>query len=241
MWNPWCGRDPITIEWSGIDFASRYELDRYPRWVLRETDWWNGSAEDPDTVRAPRGVWTGTQHFASRTVSWSGMLQCTDRDMLLEEMRALQSGRGTSLRVWEAEEGRQATCRKSQTLITPISDRYATYSVTVVLDDPLVSSIDEAPLGPVTNAGAVRARPVVSVTAPGARPTVSIGSWSIQAPRTLSGGEVFRVDCRTETLYIDGSAVFPVLAEFPTITPGATATIATSHGTGTVDGVSAWI
>lgn len=241
MWDLWCGRDPITIEWSGLEFSSAHARGESPQWGLEDTDWWNGSSEDPETVRASRGVWTGSQHFASRTVSWSGLLECADRDMLLEEMRALQSGRGTSLQVWEAEKGRQATCRKSQTLVTPISDRYATYSVTVVLDDPLVSSIDDAPLGPVTNVGSVRARPVVRVTAPGQRPTVRIGSWSTRAPRALSGNEVFTVDCRTETLYLGSAAVFPILTSFPSIRPGATATVSTSHGSGTVDGVSAWI
>lgn len=237
----WPSDESITIEWAGISFQSIHDQCESPQWGLENTDWWNGGTSDPDTYRAPRGVWTGTDHFAARTVSWSGLLECADRDMLLEEMQALQSARGTVLDVWEVGLGRRAECRTGQVQITPLSDRHATYSVMVILDDPLVSSIDEMPLGAVTNRGTVRARPVVSVTAPGARPTVSIGSWSIQAPRALVGSEVFRVDCRTETLYIDGSAVFPVLAEFPTIAPGATATIATSHGTGAVDGVSAWI
>ena len=157
-------------------------------------------------------------------------------------MQALQSARGDVLRVWEVVEGRQASYRRGQVQVTPISDRYATYSVTMILDDPLVSSIDDLPLNrTVTNLGTVRARPVVSVTAPGQRPTVSIGSWSTRAPRNLEGSERFVVDCRTETLYLGGSAVFPILPTFPSIRPGATATISTSHGTGTVDGVSAWI
>lgn len=238
----WPSDESITIEWAGLSFQSIHDRCESPQWGLEDTDWWNGGTSDPDVIRAPRGVWTGTDHAAARTVSWSGLLECADRDMLLEEMQALQSARGETLRVWEVAEGRQASCRRGQVQVTPISDRYATYSVTVILDDPLVSSVDDLPLNrAVTNLGTVRARPVVSVTAPGARPTVTIGSWSTQAPRALSGSERFVVDCRTETLYLGGSAVFPILPSFPSIRPGATATISTSHGTGTVDGVSAWI
>lgn len=237
----WPSDESITIEWAGLSFQSIHDRCESPQWGLEDTDWWNGGTSDPDVIRAPRGVWTGTDHAAARTVSWSGLLECADRDELLEEMQALQSARGDTLRVWEVVEGRQASCRRGQVQVTPISDRFATYSVTVILDDPLVSSVDEVPLGPVTNRGTVRARPVVSVTAPGQRPTVTIGSWSTQAPRNLEGSERFVVDCRTETLYIGGSAVFPILPTFPSIRPGATATISTSHGTGTVDGVSAWI
>lgn len=238
----WPSDESITIEWGGISFQSIHDRCESPQWGLEDTDWWNGGTWDPDVIRAPRGVWAGTDHAAARTVSWSGLLECTDRDMLLEEMQTLQSARGDVLRVWEVVEGRQASCRRGQVQVTPISDRHATYSVTVILDDPLISSIDELPLNrAVTNLGTVRARPVVSVTAPGQRPTVTIGSWSTQAPRALSGSERFVVDCRTETLYIGGSAVFPILSSFPSIRPGATATISTSHGTGTVVGVSAWI
>lgn len=238
----WPSDESITIEWAGISFQSIHDRCESPQWGLEETDWWNGGGSDPDTYRAPRGVWTGTDHFAARTVSWSGLLECADRDMLLEEMQALQSARGDTLRVWEVTEGRQAACRRGQVQVTPISDRYATYSVTVILDDPLVSSIDDLPLNrAVTNRGTVRARPVVSVTASGQRPTVTIGSWSTRAPRNLGSGEVFTVDCRTETVYLGNDPVFPILPSFPSIRPGATATISTSHGTGTVDGVSAWI
>ena len=237
----WPSDESITIEWAGLSFQSIHDRCESPQWGLEDTDWWNGGTWDPDVIRAPRGVWAGTDYAAARTVSWSGLLECADRDMLLEEMQALQSARGDTLRVWEVTEGRQASCRRGQVQVTPISDRHATYSVTVILDDPLVSSIDERPLGAVTNLGTVRARPVVSVTAPGQRPTVTIGSWSTRAPRALSGSERFVVDCRTETLYLGGSAVFPILPSFPSIRPGATATISTSHGTGTVDGVSAWI
>ena len=238
----WPSDESITIEWGGISFQSIHDRCESPQWGLEDTDWWNGGTSDPDVIRAPRGVWTGTDHAAARTVSWSGLLECADRDELLEEMQTLQSARGDVLRVWEVVEGRQASCRRGQVQVTPISDRYATYSVTVILDDPLISSIDELPLNrAVTNLGTVRARPVVSVTAPGARPTVTIGSWSTQAPRALSGSERFVVDCRTETLYLGNDPVFPILPSFPSIRPGATATVSTSHGSGTVDGVSAWI
>ncbi|WP_087483533.1 hypothetical protein [Brachybacterium massiliense] len=240
----WCEDDDVSIEWAGIEFSSRHDRFEYPKWKLRETDWFNGSADEPEKTRAPRGMWAGASHFASRTVSWSGILECESSVELVDEMRALQGARGDSLKVWEVDVGRQAVCEKVQTQITRLSDRFARYSVVVVLDDPLISSIDELSLAPsraVTNHGAVRARPVVSVTAPGQRPTVTIGSWSTRAPRNLGAGEVFTVDCRTETIYLGGSAVFPILPAFPSIRPGATATISTSHGTGTVDGVSAWI
>lgn len=241
MMSLWPSTESITFEWGGLSFQSIHEPCESPQWGLEETDWWDGGGEDPDTIHAPRGVWVGEQHFSTRTVSWSGLLEACSREELLEEMQALQSARGTVLDVWEVGLGRRAVCRKGQVKITPLSDRHATYSVMVILDDPLVSSIDERPLGAVTNLGTVRARPVVSVTAPGQRPTVTIGSWSTRAPRALSGSERFVVDCRTETLYLGGSAVFPILPTFPSIRPGATATISTSHGTGTVDGVSAWI
>lgn len=243
MWDL-LGGEEISFEWAGLVFASRHEQCESPKLRISRTDWWNGGEEDPETFRAPRGVWTGGDHFDSRTVSWSGTLRCSDREELLEELRQLRSARGADLKVWESGFGSQVACRRGQVQVTAVSDRLATYSVMVVLDDPLISSIDELSLAPsraVTNHGVVRARPVVSVTAPGARPTVTIGSWSTQAPRALSGSERFVVDCRTETLYIGGSAVFPILPAFPSIRPGATATISTSHGTGTVDGVSAWI
>lgn len=243
MWL-WPSDESITIEWGGLSFQSIHDRDESPRWRLGGTDWWNGGTTDPDTIRAPRGMWVGEDHFAARTVSWSGLLKCADRDELLEEMQALQSAHGTTLRVWEVVEARQAACRRGQVQVTPISDRHATYSVTVILDDPLISSIDGLVLDrsvKVTNRGAVRARPVVSVTASGQRPTVTIGSWSTRAPRNLSSGEVFTVDCRTETVYLGNDPVFPILPSFPSIRPGATATISTSHGSGTVDGVSAWI
>lgn len=243
MWGfPWCVEDGITFEWSGIEFSSQRVWGESPQWGLGEADWWDGGVQDSETFRAPRGQFVGEPHEAARTVSWSGLLKCGSRADLLEAMRDLRSARGTVLRVWEVDEGFQASCRKAQVQVTPLSDRYATYSVTVVLDDPLVSSIDELPLNrAVTNRGTVRARPVVSVTAPGARPTVTIGSWSTRAPRALSGSERFIVDCRTETLYLGNDPVFPILPTFPSIRPGATATVSTSHGTGTVDGVSAWI
>lgn len=240
----WGDDEGITIEWSGLEFASVHDRGESPQWGLEETDWWHGGTEDPDLIRAPRGVWAGTDHFASRTVSWSGLLECEDRDMLLEEMRVLQSARGTSLRVWEEDLGRQAVCRKEQALVTPISDRFATYSVTVSLDDPLVSSIDELPVSPermVRNEGSVRARPVVTVTGATGRPWVSIGEWSVRPPREITASETFIVDCRTESMYLGNSAVFPILPSYPSIRPGATTRIAVSAGTGTVDGVSAWI
>lgn len=245
MWKTFWRRDePITIEWSGLEFSTRHDRFTSPRWILRDTDWWNGTTQDSDQIRAPRGVWVGTEHHAPRTVSWSGLLECESRDDLIEEMRGLQGAHGTTVRVWETDMEREATCRRSQALVTPISDRYATFSVTVVLDDPLVSSIDEIPVDrsvKVTNRGSVASRPVVRVSASGARPRVSIGSWTVQPSRNLTSGEVFTVDCRTGTLYLGNAAVFPVLTEFPSIAPGATVTVSTSHGSGTVDGVSAWI
>lgn len=243
MWS-FLRNDPITIEWSAMEFSSRHAIDESPQWGLGDTDWWDGGSEDPDTIHAPRGVWVGEQHFSTRTVSWSGLLEACSREQLLEEMQALQSARGTTLDVWEVDLGRRAECRKGQVQITALSDRYARYSVMVILDDPLVSSIDAMSVDRsrmVTNLGSVRARPVVTVTAPGARPTVTIGSWTVQAPRALSGSETFTVDCRTGTLYLGTDPVFPVLVDFPSIRPGATAEIATSHGTAIVDGVSAWI
>ena len=241
----WPSDESITIEWAGLSFQSIHDRCESPQWGLEDTDWWNGGTSDPDVIRAPRGVWTGTDHAAARTVSWSGLLECADRDEMLEEMQALQSARGDTLRVWEVVEGRQASCRRGQVQVTPISDRYATYSVTVILDDPLVSSVDELVLNQsvtVRNIGSVPSWPRVTVNGPtAAGPVVKIGSWSTQAPRALGHGEEFVVDTRQGACFVGGSMVFPVLATLPSIPVGETVTISTDRGVGSVEGVSAWL
>lgn len=245
MWCiPWSVEDGVTIEWSGLTFGSRHYPDESPRWTIADTDWWAGGGEDTATIRAPRGQWTGSLHWDSRTVSWSGLIVCGCHDDLLEEMQALQSACGTSLVVDEAGLRRSAVCRKGSVQVTPLTERIATYSAMVVLDDPLVSSVDGIVLNrsaDVTNRGSVRSRPVVTVTGTTTAPTVTIGSWSVKCPRALTSGESFTVDCQAGQLYISGTPVFPVLVDFPSIRPGATATISTSAGSGTVEGVSAWI
>lgn len=237
--------DGIAFTWSGITFATRHLDGESPQWGVEDTTWWDGATLDSEELRAARGVLVGQEHYQPRVVSWSGLLETWSRDELIEQMQALQTAKGTRLEVWEQDLGRQASCRKVQTQVTAIGDRAATFSVSVQLDDPLLHSIDELELNQsvtVRNDGSTRSYPRVTVNGPtAAGPKVSIGSWSTTAPRALADGESFVVDTRQGDLFIGGSRVFPILADFPSISDGATVTISTDRGTGTVEGVSAWI
>ncbi|GAB4094899.1 hypothetical protein GCM10028787_03740 [Brachybacterium horti] len=114
-----------------------------------------------------------------------------------------------------------------------------------MLPDPLIHSIDELELNQsvsVRNAGNTRSYPRVTMVGPtAAGPKISIGSWSVTAPRALTDGETFIVDTRQQDLFIGGSRVFPILTDFGSISTGDTVTIRTDRGTGTAEGVSAWI
>lgn len=237
----------ITIEWGGIEFASRHLHGESPQWGLEETDWWHGALLDTDTINAGRGVLPLGEHYRPRTVTWTGDVETDTTESLLEEMTALQTARGTLIRVWEGHTGlhRQAACRPVQAQIDPMGNRSAVYTVTVQLDDPLLHSVDDLTLDrsvKVTNAGSTRSYPHVTVDGPtSAAPVVAIGSWSISAPRSLAAGEQMVVDCRESELWVGGSRVFPVMQAFPSLAVGATTTISTSRGKGTVQGVSAWI
>lgn len=237
----------ISIEWGGIEFASRHLHGESPQWSIDGTDWWHGALLDTDTINAGRGVLPLGEHYRPRTVTWTGLVVAHSTESLLEEMTALQTARGTLLRVWEgpADLYRQAKCRPVQAQIDPVGDRVGVYTVTVQLDDPLLSSVDDLAMDSsvkVTNAGSARSYPHITVDGPtSGAPKVTIGSWSITAPRALTAGEQMVVDCRESELWVGGSRVFPVMQAFPSLAVGATATISTNRGKGTVQGVSAWI
>lgn len=237
----------ITIEWGGIEFASRHLHAEAPQWGLEETDWWHGALMDTDTINVPRGVLALAEHYRPRTVTWSGALDTYTTESLLEQMTALQTARGTMLRVWEGFTGlhRQAVCRPVQAQIDPIGDRSAVYTVSVQLDDPLLMSVDDQVLDPsvkITNTGTTRSYPLVTVDGPtSGAPKVTIGSWSVTAPRSLAAGEQMIVDCRESDLWVGGTRVFPLMKAFPSLAVGASTTISTSRGKGTVQGASAWI
>ena len=237
----------ISIEWSGIEFASRHLHGESPQWGLETTDWWHGATLATETVPARRGVTPLVERYAPRTVTWTGAIDTHSTESLVEEMTALQTARGTTLRVWEGFTGlhREAPCRPVQAQVDPVGDRSAVYTVTVQLDDPLLQSVDELVLDrtvTVKNAGTARAYPTVTVDGPtSGRPKVTVGSWSTTASRALAAGETFAVDCRQGALWLAGGPVFPVLQSFPSIAPGASVTITTDRGKGSVTGVSAWI
>lgn len=238
----------ISIEWSGIEFASRHLHGESPQWGLETTDWWHGATLATDTIEAPRGVLPLAERYGARTVTWTGDVDTYSTESLLEEMTALQTARGDRIRVWEGATGlyREARCRPVQAQIDPIGDRIAVYTVTVQLDDPLLQSVDDLVMDSsvtVTNRGTTASFPTVTVDGPtSSAPRVRFGSsWSIVSPRALRSGEQMVVDFRQSEYWVGGARVFPVLPAFPSLGVGESITISTTQGKGTVQGVSAWI
>ena len=238
----------IRIEWSGLEFSSLHLHGESPQWGLETTDWWHGATLATDTIDAPRGVLPLTERYAARTVTWTGAIDTHSTESLLDAMLALQTARGNRIRVWEGVTGlyREAPCRPVQAQVDPVGDKSAVYTVTVQLDDPLLQSVDDLAMNPsvtVKNVGTTASYPVVTLNGPTTSvPRVRIGSgWSIVPPRALKSGETMVVDCRESEYWVGGARVFPMLTAFPSIAAGESVTISTTHGKGTVQGVSAWI
>ena len=246
---PWrlSGRS-ITVELGGLEFKSVHVRNEWPEWGLEEiTGLWDSGPRDVETVRTGRGHRVVSDQSAPRLVTWRGLLEVSPHEeapltllAAMDQIRGLPDG---VVRFLETDYGlyREGDCRVVEATVAPISDRHATYRVTVSLDDPLLYSADEVALpGSVQNAGDHDAFPLITVQGPASSPVVTIGGTSIPVGQSLTASQTAVVDCANGDVWVGNARVFPSVSAWPVIRPGQSVSIAVSSGQGRARRVSAW-
>ena len=246
---PWKFSDrSITVELGGIEFKSDHMSGEWPEWGLGEiAGLWDSGPRDVETVRTGRGHRVVSDQLAPRVVTWRGLLTVAPHeDAPLTLLAAMDEVRGLTdgvVRFLETDYGlyREGDCRVVEATVTPLTDRHATYRVTVSLDDPLLYSADEVTLPrSVQNAGDHDAFPLVTVQGPATSPVVTVGGTSIPVGQSLTASQTAVVDCANGDVWVGNSRVFPSVSAWPVIRPGQSVSIAVSSGQGRVRRVSAW-
>lgn len=246
---PWRFSDrSITVELGGVEFKSVHVRDEWPEWGLEEiTGLWDSGPRDVETVRTGRGHRVVSDQAAPRLVTWRGLLEVSPHEeaplTLLAAMDEVRGLPGGVVRFLETDYGlyREGDCRVVEATVSPISDRHATYRVTVSLDDPLLYSADELTLpASATNAGDHDAFPLVTVTGPASSPVVTIGGTSIPIGQSLTASQTAVVDCANGDVWVGNARRFPSVGSWPVIRPGQSVNISVSSGQGSVRRVSAW-
>lgn len=247
---PWRFSDrSITVELGGIEFKSDHVSGEWPEWGLEEiTGLWDSGPRDVETVRTGRGHRVVSDQPAPRLVTWRGLLGVSPHEeapltllAAMDEVRGLPDG---VARFLETDYGlyREGDCRVVEATVSPLSDRHATYRVTVSLDDPLLYSADEFTLPrSVQNAGDHDAFPLITIQGPASNPVVTVGGTNIPIGQSLTASQTAVVDCSTGDVWVNQTRRFPNVATWPFIAPGKTANISVTGTTGaTVRRVSAW-
>lgn len=246
---PWqLSKRSITVELDGVEFKSEHVMGEWPQYRLGElSGWWERGPRDVETVQTGRGHRVVSDNPVPRLVSWRGLIKIPPFSIapltLLEAMDTLRGLSDGVVRVSETAYGllREADCRVTEARATAVSDRVATYTVTVSCDDPLLYSADELTLPAAgTNAGDHDASPLITIQGPAPSPVVTVGGTSIPVGQSLTASQTAVVDCANGDVWVGNSRVFPSVSAWPVIRPGQSVSIAVSSGQGRVRRVSAW-